>query len=139
MDDLVRAGTLERTASDTGAARIEIESAQAHLRSAESLAGDDPIMAYTALYDAARKAVTAHMRAHGIRVKGVQGYHAKTFAYAEAALGHLPIADHVTRLDDMRRLRNAVEYRQRRVSAAEVEVDLASAREIVAAIDDDLG
>ena len=45
----------------------------------------DSTLAFTALYDAIRKAISAHMRAHGYRVGRGPGAHAKTGEYAQAA------------------------------------------------------
>jgi hypothetical protein len=50
------------------------------------LAKSDPALAYVALYDAARKAITGHMQAHGYRVTNRPGAHQAVGLYADAAL-----------------------------------------------------
>jgi phage gp16-like protein len=138
IDKILNAGKVERVAPDAEVAQGEIDDARNHLRSALALIDSDPVLAYTALYDASRKAVAAHMRAHGFRVLGKTGYHAKTMEYAEAALTSAGINEHLERLNDMRTIRNDAEYRGRRVGRAEIETDLETARRIVAAVEQDL-
>lgn len=138
IDALVQAGRIERVPSDLGFAQNEIGQAEVHLASARLLLETDPVMAYTAAYDAARKAVTAHMRAKGYRVSSGTGNHAKTFEYAAAALGHRAPSTALEQLDDMRTVRNNAEYRGRDVGRAEVEADLEIARVIVSAVAEDL-
>ncbi len=136
--DLVSRGRIEEVAGDRAAAESDLEQAKKHLQSAALLIEPDPTMAYAALYDAARKAVSAHMRARGYRVKGVAGFHAKTFEYAAEALDEYLSAGEVERLDDMRSVRNDSEYRARHVGVAEVRLDLTMARAVVEAVAADL-
>lgn len=138
LEAVLEAGKIERVAPDAELARVEIENATAHLESAVVLLDSDPVMAYTALYDASRKAVAAHMRARGFRVAGKKGYHAKTMEYAEAALDAHQINEHIGRLDEMRMIRNDTEYRGRQVGRAEIEADLETARKIVAAVEKEI-
>lgn len=135
LQKILNDGKVERVAADESLARAEIENARTHLESAVVLIDSDPVMAYTALYDASRKAVAAHMRARGFRVIGKKGYHAKTMEYAEAALDSHGINEHIERLDEMRGIRNDTEYRGRVVGRAEIEADLETARKIVAAVE----
>lgn len=65
--DLLRAGRIETIQRDVAAAWSRIDEANAHLASSAALAKTDPALAYVALYDAARKAITAHMQANGCR------------------------------------------------------------------------
>lgn len=138
LEDLVRRNRIEPVAVDPDAAEVELEQARKHLESAELLVESDPVMAYAALYDAARKSITAHMRARGYRVKGLASYHAKTFEYAAEALAERLSPEELERLDDMRSTRNDSEYRSRHVGAAEVRFDLATARAAVLAVSADL-
>jgi hypothetical protein len=133
--DLVEAGELEVVEADPEIAAVELGDARNHLRSAETLLPDDPVMAYTAVYDAARKAVAAHMRATGFRVRGKIGFHAKTMKYAQAALDDVGLNDDLERLNEMRTVRNDLEYGGRRVGRAEVEADLETARRVVTAVE----
>lgn len=138
LESLVARGRIEQVAADREAAEADLEQASKHLESAALLVASDPVMAYAALYDAARKAVSAHMRARGYRIKGLSGYHAKTFEYAAVVLAHRLSADELERLDDMRSVRNDSEYRARHVGSAEVHFDLETARAVVAAVTADL-
>lgn len=98
---------LERVAVNRDHAIAVIEMAQRHVRTAEVLAGsDDDAMAFTAAYDAARKALVAILAVEGLRVRPVGGAHRNTGIAAavfvdDAALGEF---------DWMRQVRNATEY-----------------------------
>ena len=52
---------LEKVQANMPVAGIRIGDARNHVRSARTLAGDDPALAIAACHDAIRKAVTAHM------------------------------------------------------------------------------
>ena len=67
----------------------ELEAARRHLRSAARVADDDPDAAYALLYDSARKAVTAHMLAAGLRPRNAPAAHEATALYAAAVLPNL--------------------------------------------------
>lgn len=133
---MIEAGELERVDPDPGAAAVELGDARNHLRSAEKLVGDDPIMAYSAVYDATRKALAAHMRAHGYRIRGKVGHHAKTIRYGSLALEGQGIDEVLERLDDMRIVRNDAEYSGRRIGRQEVAADLETGRSVVRAVSD---
>lgn len=47
--------------------REEIATVRRHIGAAAEIAELDPTLAFTGLYDAMRKAIQAHMRAHGYR------------------------------------------------------------------------
>jgi hypothetical protein len=55
------------TPPDPETARVELDLARRHIGSAEKIVADDPTLAFTALYDAMRKAIVAHMRSRGYR------------------------------------------------------------------------
>ena len=78
IEDLVRARRLERVPADIDAAVRRLSSARRHLGSAALIARDDPDAAYALLYDAARKAVTAHMQGAGLRARNAPGAHEAT-------------------------------------------------------------
>lgn len=70
---------LERVAVNRDYAVTVIEMAKQHVRTAEALAGsDDQAMAFTAAYDAARKALVAVLATKGLRVRPVGGAHRNT-------------------------------------------------------------
>lgn len=73
--DLLREGRVERVEADAEAARVKLEDAGRHLRSSVLIAGEDASGAYALVYDAARKALDAHMTANGYRAKARPGAH----------------------------------------------------------------
>jgi hypothetical protein len=125
-------------APDPETARAEIDVARRHIASAEKIMAEDSTLAFTALYDAMRKAIAAHMRSRGYRVTRGPGAHAKTGDYALAALEHLDIGSHLDEFDALRDLRNQSEYEALHVDVEEVREALEHASAIVDAIADDL-
>ncbi len=132
IDELVARGRVERVEPDSRLALAMLAEANRHLTSAATIAAQDPNGAYHLLYDAARKAVWAHMLANGYRPTSAAGAHAAVAAYAVEAL---PLAAGAEQLDRMRRTRNRSEYGSAYFSARVVDVDLAHARRIVAAVE----
>jgi hypothetical protein len=125
---------LREVAPDPETARAEIDVARRHIASAETIMASDPTLAFTALYDAIRKAISAHMRAHGYRVTRGPGAHAKTGEYGQAALDHLNISAHLDEFDALRDLRNQSEYEALSVEIGEVREALGHASVLVEAI-----
>ena len=130
VDEMVERGELERVEPDSDAAEAALEEARRHIQSARAIAGADPNGAFQLAYDAARKAVAAHMRRHGYRVRRGEGGHALTARYLAEALDD----EHGRRLDAMRRRRNRSEYGSAFFSAAELEESAALAESILAAV-----
>jgi hypothetical protein len=126
-------GRLDRVAKNSSQAGRMLRSCLQHLGTADQRAGDDPSGSYALLYDAARKAVAAHMLIHGLRVTSRPGAHAAIVTYAEAELAAIG-GDHLAHLDRMRRTRNDTEYEERPVSEQEVRNELAHAHFLVQAI-----
>ena len=133
-DELVRAGLLLRVAPDLETARAMMRDCRAHLTAAAAIGELDRNGAYQLAYDAARKAITAHMRAAGLRVRSGPGAHEITGQYGVVAL---PSAS-VDRFDAIRRKRNRSEYGVVHISATEVATVLADAEAIVAAVEREL-
>lgn len=129
---------IRTVAPDPETARAEIDVARRHIASAEKIMADDSTLAFTALYDAMRKAIAAHMRSRGYRVTRGPGAHAKTGEYALAALDHLEIGSHLDEFDALRDLRNQSEYEAHHVDVDEVREALEHVRAIVEAIAGDL-
>ena len=129
--ELVHDGRIELVPADLDVARTILLEALRHLQSAQVVAASDPNGAYALFYDAARKAVSAHMLSEGYRVAARPGAHQAVVLYAEEAVGG---AD-VSQLDRMRRNRNRSEYDVKVFGAAEVAADLGFARGIVAAVE----
>lgn len=135
VEELIGARRLERVPADADTARRRLTSARRHLQSAAVLARDDPDAAYALVYDAARKAVAAHMQAAGLRARNAQGAHEATARYAVAVLRGPSAAE----LDRMRRFRNRIEYGTTSFETRQVEHDLRHAEAIVAEIGLSLG
>jgi hypothetical protein len=135
IDELVAGGRIELVPTDGRAAAALLEEAERHLTSAAAIASTDPNGAYSLLYDAVRKAVTAHMLARGYRVAGgrLRGHEA-VVRYAEASLSEGPHSEHVAQLDRIRRARNRSEYGFATFGARQLEADLQHAHAIIAAV-----
>lgn len=136
LNALVASGRIIPVEADPETAMAQLERARRHLGAAERELTLDPDGAYTLLYDAARKAVAAHMLASGWRVRsGRPGGHETTALYAEATLTSSEHADAVRELDRMRRTRNRVEYGQwADFGHTELQDDLKRAHQIVTAV-----
>lgn len=83
-----RGRELERVAPSTDHAQLLLAQAADHLHAAQSLAEDHPVSAYTVLYDAARKAMTAALATQGLRPTNRNGHRAVQDAL-EAQLGRM--------------------------------------------------
>ncbi len=97
----------------------------------------DAEIAYTALYDAARKAVTAHMLAEGLRVPSGQGAREAVGIYAIERISDA--TGSVAHYQRLRRTRNRSEYNDLVLGRAQLEADLRHATNIVAAVRGALG
>ena len=87
IDRLIAQGRLERVAQNQEHARDLVEQARSVVRSAAGLwSTDDTITAFTAAYDAARKALTAILANQGLRPGRGEGGHA---VLREAVLAQL--------------------------------------------------
>jgi hypothetical protein len=133
--DLLRGGRIERVTPDIVAAWDRVLEAKVHLASSVTLATSDPTLAYVALYDAARKAITAHMQANGYRVTNRPGAHEAAGLYAEATLGTGTAVSHVRAFDRMRRVRNRSEYDQQPITERLLSTDRQHAQQIVATVE----
>ena len=133
--DLLAQGRLERVEPQEEEAGDLIRHANAHLDSARTVVDADAAGAYQLAYDAARKAVVAHMVANGYRAKSDRpGAHAALVAYAEEALDEVADAASLAQLDRMRRLRNRSEYGGISLGRSQVEADIEHAAEIVRSV-----
>ncbi len=132
---LVRDGRIERTTADLAAAWSRVDEATTHLLSSAALAATDPALAYVALYDAARKAVAAHMQAYGYRAANRPGAHQAVGLYAEATLASGAAVPHVRAFDRMRQIRNRTEYDHEPITERLLTTDLSHAQAIVAAVE----
>jgi hypothetical protein len=135
LSALLRDGRVERVTADVPAAWTRIDEAKTHLASSAGLAKADPALAYVALYDAARKAITAHMQARGYRATNRPGAHHAVALYAETTLVSAVAVPHVRAFDRMRQIRNRSEYEQQPIAARVLSTDLEHATAIVAAVE----
>ena len=110
LEALVREGVLERVASDREAAGRDLTAAEEHLLELDERARKDPGGAFALAYEATRKAIVAHMRASGFRVRSRSGAHYQTGRYAKAALDDLNVSGDVGAFEELRRLRNRSAY-----------------------------
>lgn len=132
LDELLNSGRLERVSVDEKAAAKSLDEARAHLRSAGLILADDPDGAYALLYDAARKAISAHMMARGLRASNQQGAHVNVGYYAVAEIEGTAVGS----FDRLRRNRNRSEYGVRIFGDEELHRDLATATAIVQEVED---
>lgn len=89
------------------------------------------------LYDAARKAVDAHMAAAGYRTRSRPGAHEAVALYARDAIGG-EYAKDAHALDAMRKQRNRAEYGAWHISEARLRGDRVHAQRIVEAVRNEL-
>lgn len=101
---------LQKVQPSMEAAGDLINRARRHLRSARKLAAEDPTLGLSACHDAARQAVTAHLRAAGYRVSSEAGAHRTVVEYATVALTGLMSDADLSALDGLRRDRHTAEY-----------------------------
>lgn len=138
LDDLLKEGRIESVEADVAVAKDKLEEAKRHLASAAAIADDDPEGAYSLVYDAARKAVDAHMLANGYRTsKSKLGAHEATARYVEAVIGGKYWSD-ASAFNRMRKQRNRTEYRNWHISSSTLETDSAHAARIVEAVESSL-
>jgi hypothetical protein len=135
---LVDEGVLLRVPADRKAAQRAVSIARTHIAGAESSSDVDPTGSFTVAYDAARKAVVAHMRAHGLRVRSRFGAHLQTGRYAQAALMGRGIDAHVEAFVSMREVRNDTEYEDEIVATSDSAEALDHARAIVDLVEAEL-
>lgn len=110
MAEALATGKLQRLRPSMAAAGEMINRARAHVRSAGLIAAADPTLAVSACHDAARQAISAHLRAAGYRVANEAGAHRLIVEYAETVLAGLISQKDVLALDDLRRDRHTAEY-----------------------------
>lgn len=105
--EMLTSRRLERVAVNPSHALGVIDMAEQHIRTATVLATtDDHAMAFTAAYDAARKALAAVLAVEGLRVRPVGGAHRNTVVAAAVFVEDGALTD----FDWMRQVRNATEY-----------------------------
>lgn len=139
LDALLGEGAIIRVRRDLKAARADLRAARAHLASAPLAVDVDAVGAFTLAYDAMRKALVAHLRASGFRVRSGEGAHYQTGRYGVAALSGRGVDDALRAFDRLRSLRNRSEYRGALVKEADVDVALAHAHAVVEVVALEIG
>jgi hypothetical protein len=132
---LLKEGRLERLTADVEAAWSRFDEAKRHLKSSATLAPTDASLAYVALYDAARKALVAHMEANGYRPTNRPGAHQAVGLYGEATVATGKARQHVLAFDRLRQVRNRSEYGSQIIGQQMLTAALDHARQIVAAVE----
>jgi uncharacterized protein (UPF0332 family) len=111
VDRMLAARQLERVVVNVGHANAVIVTAQRHLETAKLLADTaDVAMAFTAVYDGTRKALSAVLAIYGLRVRPVGGAHRNAGLAATALMP--TAAEVIAQFDWMRQVRNSTEYPQ---------------------------
>lgn len=136
VQQMVHTGRLEEVPADRAAALVRLQRAVQHLETAQVLLGRDNEVAYGSLYDAARKSITAHMLAHGLRATARARAHEAVGQYAAERVPDP--SGSVATFDQLRRRRNRSEYQDAVLGDQDVLTDLAFARGIVDAVSADL-
>jgi len=108
--DLVARRRIEKVAPNPRACAEWINDARRHVASAATLADTDPRLAYAAVHDAARKAITAHMNANGLRPASGEGSHRAVIAYARERMTSLVDEETLDMVDQLREGRRVAEY-----------------------------
>lgn len=124
-------GDLGQVVADIGLANRLIAAARRHVKSAETLSHEDSELAYAAVYDAIRKAMTALLQAQGLRPTTAGGHLAVQRAVRAqfgASMGPL-----LRPIDRIRTTRHAVEYMDEDtwVDADAVRADLPAAQALI--------
>jgi hypothetical protein len=138
LEELIERSAVRRGSPDREAAERELRTARQHIESSRALAGSDDTAALGLAYEAARKAISAHMRANGLRVGRGEGGHARMGEYGLAVVDETSAADALRAFDQVRRLRNRSQYDAFSVEDADVEFALEQAEAIVRAVEADL-
>lgn len=128
---MLHEGRLQRVRHNSEHAVELIATARVHLRSAELLADSDPELAFAALYDSMRKALSAVLAHRGLRTTAAPGAHKTLIDAVRAESGDAVVLRPAQRL---RVRRNQVEYptgETARVDAEEVREELGRAGAIV--------
>jgi hypothetical protein len=108
LDRLVTVGQLQVVEPNEVHAKTLIRQATLHLTASESLLSIDGVGAYSLLYEAARKALTALLVSHGFRPTRTGGHRVIPIACADLATSELkPL---LNAFDRMRRNRNELAY-----------------------------
>jgi len=131
IEDLLRRGHLERVPANESEAQHLLTKATSHLKTATTVAGTDPEIAYDALYAAARKALAALLIQQGLRPTRSGGHEVAI----EAAHAQLvpPLGDVLRPFRHIKRRRNDGDYAgsENQIHEEDIHADLPAATAIV--------
>ena len=127
-------GELTQVVADLDLAQRLLAAARRHVTSAETLCESDPELAYAALYDAIRKALSAMLQAQGLR-PSTNGGHLAVQHAARAQFG-ASMRALLRPVDRIRTTRHAVQYpdAETYIDADAVRADLPAAIELIDAV-----
>jgi hypothetical protein len=122
---------LTQVVADLDLAERLLSAARRHVKSAETLCDSDPELAYAALYDAIRKALSAMLQAQGLRPTTTGGHLAVQHAIRAqfgASMGAI-----LRPVDRIRATRHAIQYPdpETYIDADAVRADLPAAIELI--------
>lgn len=134
IEDLLGRGHLERVPANTAEAEHLLAKADAHLKTAVTVASTDPEIAYDALYAASRKALSALLLQQGLRPTR-SGGHEVTIEAAYAQLVP-PLGDVLRPFRRIKRRRNDGDYAgsEDQIHEDDIHADLPAATAIVDAV-----
>ncbi len=110
VNDAIVMRDLGRIPVDVAGAHRKLIDAQSNADGGRLVQDVSPSLAIAACHDAARKAVTAHMAARGLRPRKGEGAHRIVLEYARSVLAESIDASDLRALDDLRRDRADAEY-----------------------------
>lgn len=139
LTGLLAEGWIVAVPPDLRAALADLRAARAHLSGVPLVTDVDPVGAFSLAYDAIRKALVAHMRANGFRVRSGEGAHFHTGRYGLAALSGHGADDALRAFDSLRSLRNRSEYRGALVTEADVDAAAGHAATVVDLVASEIG
>jgi hypothetical protein len=124
-------GELTQVVADLDLAERLLAAARRHVNSAETLCDSDPELAYAALYDAIRKALSAMLQAQGLRPT-TDGGHLAVQRAAWAQFG-VSMGALLRPVDRIRTTRHAIQYpdAESYIDADAVRADLPAAIELI--------
>ncbi|WP_454850779.1 HEPN domain-containing protein [Promicromonospora soli] len=133
IETLLRDRHIERVSPSREQANFLLDQARRHIATAGAQAEADPALAYSALYDAARKSLVAILANEGLRPTSAGG-HIATYDAVAAQLVP-PLGSQLSGFHRMRRMRNSNEYPnfdEPNAEAQDVFDDLPEAEAIIA-------
>jgi HEPN domain-containing protein len=135
IEELLEEGGLAEISPDASVAQGFLSDAVRHFENAELILDRGDVNgAYALAYDAARKAITAHMRLTGYRLRNRPRAHQAIVDYAREALEDPALHEALANLDRIRRTRYRGEYEAAYLDAGQARHDMLYLGAIVDAV-----